>query len=218
VRDRRKGPPPSRSTATRSPSAERAHRRRGRRRRHDAKPSRHVSGSREMWEKEDGERASRENGEEGGHAGSCAGGAASHPRRAGAPDMGKTTPPPPSGIRKAVGGGEEMRAVFPRSWPRLYTVRFRRGESAPSIWRSTVSSGWRISGPEVAHAGRGAGPIRRPSRRLSDYSPGERVASRSRDAFCCWAKWLAMNSSVSQLVMGVSKAILSKFECFSFEC
>jgi hypothetical protein len=115
-------------------------------------------------------------------------------------------------------GGEEMRAVFPRSWPRLYTVRFRRGESAPSIWRSTVSSGWRISGPEVAHAGRGAGPIRRPSRRLSDYSPGERVASRSRDAFCCWAKWLAMNSSVSQLVMGVSKAILSKFECFSFEC
>jgi hypothetical protein len=116
--------------------------------------------------------------------------------------------------QKGGGGGEEMRAVFPRSWPRLYTVRFRRGESAPSIWRSTVSSGWRISGPEVAHAGRGARPIRRPSRRLSDYSPGGRVASRLRDAFCYWAKWLAMNSSVSQLVMRISEAILSKFECF----
>jgi hypothetical protein len=62
VRDRRKGPPPSRSTAARSPSGERVHRRRGRRQRHGAKPSRDVSGSCEMWDKQDGERASRDNG------------------------------------------------------------------------------------------------------------------------------------------------------------
>jgi hypothetical protein len=37
-------------------------------------------------------------GEEGGRAASCAGGAASHPCRAGVPDAGKTTPPPPLGI------------------------------------------------------------------------------------------------------------------------
>jgi hypothetical protein len=166
-----------------------------------------------MWDKKDGERASRDNG---GRVSARALASAAPPLTY-AGLVHRTWGRRPRRRRQASErrwGEEEMGArVFPRSRPRLYTVRFRRGESAPSIWRSTVSNGWRISGLEVAHAGRGARPIRRPSRRLSDYSPGGRVASRPRDAFCC-CKWLAMNSSVSQLVMRISEAILSKFECF----
>jgi hypothetical protein len=100
VRARRRPPPPSRSTAARSPTSGSARRRMVRQRRHRATQSPCIRITQVLGRRRMG-RASR--GEE-----RCRGFLRRWrrllPTPVGAQDAGKTTPPPPSGIREAPGG------------------------------------------------------------------------------------------------------------------
>jgi hypothetical protein len=111
-----KGATTGHSTAARSPKGWTRAPARSRRRRHQSPPNAIRAVVTTSWISRDvgegGSGASREKREEGGRVASGTGGAASHPRRAGAPDAGKN---PAAAVRhlRAEGGEESGNLGFP---------------------------------------------------------------------------------------------------------
>jgi hypothetical protein len=140
-----RAPPPSRSTAVRSPSGEHAPRRRGRRRRRRAPQDRCVEvfhlplarceGRREVLGLEGVRR--RGNGR---RPRPCAGGALPHRRRQGRRTRERQPRRPPSGVceRRERAEWEPRVSQVPAAF---YTGRIRRDASGPLICRSTAAAG-----------------------------------------------------------------------------
>jgi hypothetical protein len=140
-----RAPPPSRSTAVRSPSGERARRRRGRRRRRRAPQDRCVrvfhlplarcKGRREVV----GLEGVRRRGN-GGSGRPCAGGALPRRRRQGRRTQERQPRQPPSGVceRREREEWEPRVSQVPAAF---YTGRIRRDAFGPLICRSTTAAG-----------------------------------------------------------------------------